>query len=201
MKRLLLILLSQWFLSSCALQKLDGKVITETDSDHPHYVLQDPYIQIELKGDYYFHPLKQKYFLGGNEHFLKYITKRVANHQPKLMFAAHTFVPPYYSAVAILYKNARIDSVFKHKVIQQLKDEMHVSRNIVEAISTSFGRSTKIEYSAADRTTKIMLWYTEYLIDKGNQVVRLCFWTTDGTESIIDEEIEGIVKTIKFEKS
>ena len=187
-------------LSSCSVSKIGGEVKTEKDGDHPYYELNSPYVQIQLKGDYYFHPLERKYFPDADEDFMEYLKERLGNRKPKLMYSAHTTVPPYYSTVAVLYKNIQFDTTLFENIRKELQERLKVSVKNSTDITTNFGHATEIEYNALNTTTRVRTCYNEFFINSGNNLIRIYSWSIDWKEPIIKDELEGIVKTISFFK-
>jgi hypothetical protein len=187
-------------LCNCSISKIGGEVKTEKDADHPYYELNSPYVQIQLKGDYYFHSLERKYFPDTDENYMEYLKAGFGSRKPKLMYSAHTTVPPYYSTVAVLYKNIQFDSTLLGNIRKELQRRLKVSVKNSTDITTNFGHATEIEYNALNTTTRIPTCYNEFFINSGNNLIRIYSWSIDCKEPIIKEELEGIVKTISIFK-
>ena len=181
---------------SCSVSKIGGEVKTEKDGDHPYYELNSPYVQIQLKGDYYFHPLERKYFPDTDKEFMEYLKVKLGNRKPKLMYSAHTTVPPYYSTVAVLYQNIQFDTTQLVNIRTELQKRLKVSIKNSTEIVTNYGHATEIEYNASNTVTRIPTCYNEFFINNGSNVIRIYSWFIDCKEPIIKEELEGIVKTI-----
>jgi hypothetical protein len=96
------LLLTSVIFYSCAVSKIRGWVKTEKDGNHPYYELNSPYVQVQLKGDYYFHPLEHKYFPDTERDFMEYLKVRLGSRKPKLMYSAHTTVAPYLHTLPLL---------------------------------------------------------------------------------------------------
>ena len=197
---MILLLLILIIFYNCSISKIGGEVKTEKDGDHPYYELNSPYVQIQLKGDYYFHPLERKYFPDTDEDFMEYLKERLGNRKAKLMYSAHTTVPPYYSTVAVLYKNIQFDTTLLENIRTELQKRLKVSIKNSTDITTNYGHATEIDYNAINTTTRVPTCYNEFFINSGNNLIRIYSWSIDCKEPIIKEELEGIVKTISLFK-
>ena len=182
--------------ASCALRK-EGNVVT--DPTHPYYELSSPYIKIPVIGDYYFHPLKAKYFKDVDKNFIHYLKSGLLHQRPVLLYAAHTFVEPYYAAVATLYKGVKLNTSLLHEIREQLKKDTRASYSTPDTIHTDYGMAIKVFYQVINPTTRIATFHTDYFINKASDLIRVSFWNTTSTEEAIKDETQQIIKKIKFQ--
>ena len=54
-----------------------------------YYEQTSPQMKAQLLGDYYFQPLKTKYFRDIDKVFIKYATHRLDNTRPDILYQAH----------------------------------------------------------------------------------------------------------------
>ena len=185
-------------LVSCNLPKSSGVINKGEAGEHPRYEHQSPNFEIPIVADYRFHPMEKKYFIDTDHSFLNYIGKRLNNKRPRVLYSAHTFVPPFYSTIGLLYLELHSDKSLNEEIKSQLAAQLTVTIRRIDTVSTSFGSAYRINYSVVNPNTQILTCYTEYFMDDENNLIRILFWTRECDEQAINEETEGIIKRIKF---
>lgn len=194
--RLRILIIFSLIISSCtvsnkssSIKVIDGYTIYE----------QTPNIRIQLFGDYFFQPLKTKYFRDVDKRFLKYVTSRFNNTTPKLLYTAHTIIQPFYSTICLQYRINYLDTASLNEVKIQLKDNLNTKVSELQEIKCGSKDVYKIKYQTTNSINKIYSSHTEYFFRNGEFMYRLFFWTTDSNDKIITDEAEVIIKNIRFD--
>lgn len=165
---------------------------------YKHYEQTSPQMKIQLLGDYYFQPLKTKYFRDIDKMFIKYSTRRLDNTKPEILYQAHTIVQTYYSTVCLQYRTTSLDTIILNDIEVHLKDYLNIKTPKVEKIKCGFKDVYKLKYQTTNSLNKISTTHTEYFFRNGEYIYRLFFWTTNSDDAIISEEAESIIKGIRF---
>ena len=184
--------------SSCNVTKKSSLQIKIIDGQ-TYYEDGSPPIRFKLYGDYLFQPLKTKYYRDVDKRFIKYITDKYHNVNPKIIYKAHTIIQPFYSTVCLQYKTNLLDTLFLNEIKIQLKSQLHANSSKPEKIRCGSKEVYKIKYQTTNSVNKIYSSHTEYFFKNGGFIYRLFFWTIDTDDKIISSEAEKIIKNIRFE--
>lgn len=163
-----------------------------------YYEQSSPLMKVQLLGDYYFQPLKTKYYRDISKEFIKYATHRLDNTKPKILYQAHTVVQTYYSTLCIQYKSSSLDTAIIDDIKLQLKNNLNIKPPKIDKIKCGLTSAYKLQYQTSNSFNKIAISHTEYFFRQGEYIYRLFFWTTNSDDSIISEEAEFIIKGIRF---
>lgn len=182
-------------LSSCTVQKAGGNFIDE--DGYIYYEQPAPQLRMQLYGDYKFHSIKNKHFPGVDKSFLKYTTSKVNRTTPKLMYAAHTIVKPFYSSIGLVYKGQQANDALLANIKQQLNENLKTTFNSVDSFYTSLGTARYFTYPVQHLSTNASTIHREYLINNGQDLIRFKFWTTESDTAMVFREAEVILKNIR----
>jgi len=180
-------------LFSCSVPKAGGSLSDE--DGYIYYEQPAPHLRMQLYGDYKFHSLKRKHFTDVNKSFLKYTTAKVNRITPQLMYAAHTFVKPFYSSIGVVYKGAQANKNLITNVQQQLQNRYSTSFSAVDSFYTSLGTAHYFGYTVSNSTAGTT-YHREYFINNGQDLVRFYFWAPSDT-AMVFREAEVILKNIR----
>ena len=182
-------------LLSCTVRKAGGNFVDE--DGYNYYVQPAPQMQVQLYGDYKFHSLKRKHFSDVDKRFLKYAGAKTNSGTPKLMYAAHTFVYPFYSTIGLLYKGQHVHDHLFSNIRQQLQGDLNTTFNTVDSFYTNIGTAYYFSYPVRHAATGTTTLHREYLINNQQDLIRFHFWTTNADTNMVFREAEAILKNIK----
>lgn len=185
------------FFTSCRVTNKSSS-ITRVDG-YNYYEQTSPHMKVQLFGDYYFQPLKTKYFRDIDKKFIKYVTHRLDNTKPNMLYQSHTIVQPYYSTICLQYKTNSLDTTIISDIKIQLKENLNIKTFKVDKINCGFRNVYKLKYQTTNSLNKIAANHTEYFFRNGEYIYRLFFWTTNSYDAVISEEAEFIIKEIRFD--
>ena len=192
-----LVLLSTITVLSCNVIKTNHSV--RLADGYYYYEQLSPALIIQLLGDYKFQSLKTKYFRDVENHFLKYVTIKINGTTPKILYTAHTYVQPYYSAVGLQYSNISLDTFLINSIKEQLRIKLNISLKQYKEIKLGVKNVYKLTYQVVNPANEIASSHTEYFLKNGNYVYRFLFWTINSDDKVINEEAEYIISHIKFD--
>jgi hypothetical protein len=196
MRLKILVIFSLIISSSCNVTNKSASSIKMSDG---YTFYTSPSIKIQLYGDYFFQPLKTKYFRDVDKRFLKYVTNKFNNTSPKLLYKAHTIIQPFYSTICLQYKTNYLDTTSLNDIKIQLKDNLNTKVSELQEIKCGSKDVYKIKYQATNSINKVYSSHTEYFFKNGEFVYRLFFWTTNSNDKVISDEAEVIIKNIRFD--
>jgi len=184
---------------SCSPAKTNNYKIKLAEDRSVYFYKEDsPFINLSLLGDYKFQPYKTKYFRDIDSRFIKYSTADFNNKKPTILYAAHTYVQPFYSTICVQYKDCKLDSNLIMNLQQELKINLKASFDKIEKIKCGTKDAYKIKYQVTNSLTKIYCSNTEYFFANKNTVYRLFLWTTNSDDHVISNEAEYIIKEARF---
>ncbi|HEY1115107.1 MAG TPA: hypothetical protein VGE66_16165 [Chitinophagaceae bacterium] len=200
MKPLLSVLFFAFSLVSCGVAH---KAATTTSEDgYILYRQSAPAVELTLLGDYQLHGLKTKYFTDLHKKDLEYFTRPLQGRRPQLMFAAHTTVQPYYSAVGVQYNGVPGDSALLLAAVkEELRQSLRTGFSELPPVTTDYGVVRGIVYQVKNPVTQRHTTHREYFVPHEGYLLRLFFWTSLQDPRILDIEPSFILKRMKFSGS
>jgi hypothetical protein len=187
-------------LLSCTSTRTNNSGIKQAEDNSYYYYEQDsPFINLSLLGDYKFQPLKTKYFRDIDSRFIKYLTTKLNNKKPAILFSAHTYIQPFYSAICVQYKGCNLDTTLINSIKAGLKANLKTSFTKIEKLKCGSKDAYKIVYQATNSLTSIYSYNTEYFFSNNQIIYRLFLWTTNSDQSVIAIDGENIIKEARFE--
>lgn len=196
MKPLLSALLFAFSLVSCGVAH--RAATTTTEEGYILYRQSAPEVELTLLGDYQLHGLKTRYFTDLHKKDLKYFTRPLQGRKAQLMFAAHTIVQPYYSAVGVQYNGMAGDTAFLSAVKSELRKSLRTGFSELPPVTTDYGVVSGIAYQVKNPLTQRHTTHREYFVPHEGHLLRLFFWTSLQDPRILDIEPSFILKRIKF---
>jgi len=196
-KQISLVLFVLIILTSCNVTNKSASSIKPLDG-YIYFEQKSPDIKIQLLGDYFFQPLKTKYFRDIDKRFIKYITLKYDNKAPKILYKAHTIIQPFYSTVCLQYQTSFLDTTSFKEINNELKDGLNSAISEMKRIECGGKDVFKIKYQVTNSINKIYSSHTEYFFRNGNYTYRILFWTTDSNDEVISYEAEKIIENIRF---
>ena len=182
-------------LVSCSVQKAGGNLSDE--DGYIYYEQPAPQMRMQLYGDYKFHSIKRKHFREVDKSFLKYTTSKANRTAPKLMFAAHTFVHPFYSTLGLVYKGQQVNDDVLATIKQSLQERLQTTFNGVDSFYTNLGTAIYFSYPVQHPVAGTATIHREYLINHQKDLIRFYFWTAMSDTAMVFREAELILKNIK----
>jgi hypothetical protein len=164
-----------------------------------YYEQTSPHMKVQLLGDHFFQPLKTKYFRDIDKKFIKYVTHKLDNTKPDILYQSHTIVQPYYSTLCLQYKINSLDTTILNDIKIQLKEKLNIKTSKIDKINCGLKNAYKLKYQTINSLNKITANHTEYFFRNGEYIYRLFFWTTNSNDTVISEEAEFIIKEISFD--
>lgn len=197
MKPLLSALLLSLSVASCGIAR---KAATTTPEEgYILYKQSAPEVVLTLLGDYQLHGLETKYFTDLHKKDLKYFTRPLQGRRPQLMFAAHTAVQPYYSAVAVQYNGVAADTALLLAAVkEELQESLRTGFSELPPVTTDYGVVRAIAYQVKNPVTQRFTTHREYFVPRDGHLLRLFFWTSLQDPRILDIEPGFILKGMKF---
>jgi len=183
-------------LNACGVKKSQGGF--RKDEGYLYYHQSNPELGFRVFGDYFVHSLDPKYFNDVSRSFLKYSLGKIKTTKPRLVFAAHTTVHPYYSCISTLYGNTTLDSSLVDVLRNEMRSSLGIKNDSYAVIYTNYGSAIKFEYQVLHPITKIRSAHLEYLINHSGSIIRFCFWTIESNNDLVFSEAEGIIKNLEF---
>lgn len=183
--------------ASCGVTKKSSSI--KMVDGYNYYEQTSPNMKVQLFGDYYFQPLKTKYYRDIDKKFIKYVTHRLGNTKPDILYQSHTIVQPYYSTLCLQYKTNSLDTTIISDIKIQLKENLNIKTSKVDKINCGLRNVYKLKYQTTNSLNKITANHTEYFFRNGEYIYRLFFWTTNSYDTVISEEAELIIKEIRFD--
>lgn len=183
--------------ASCGVTKKSSSI--KMVDGYNYYEQTSPNMKVQLFGDYYFQPLKTKYYRDIDKKFIKYVTHRLDNTKPDILYQSHTIVQPYYSTLCLQYKANSLDTTIISDIKTQLKENLNIKTSKVDKINCGLRNVYKLKYQTTNSINKITANHTEYFFRNGEYIYRLFFWTTNSYDTVISEEAEFIIKEIRFD--
>jgi hypothetical protein len=197
MKPILATLLLTVYLASCGVAH---KTATTTNEEgYIIYRQSAPAAVLTLFGDYQLHGLKRAYLTDIHKKDLSYFTRPLQGQKPRLMFAAHTTVQPYYAAVGVQYDHMTGDTSFLAAVNESLRLVLRTGYKEVAPVTTNYGVVRGIAYQVKNPVTQRHTSHREYFVLHDGHLLRLFFWTSDRNDRILEEEGVAILKKLKFD--
>ncbi len=197
--KIVLILFAAIF-SSCSLTKTNNYLVKLSDDKSIYYYEQEkPFLHLPLLGDYKFQSFKTKYFRDINKSFIQYSTHKFNNRKPTILYAAHTYVQPFYSTICVLYKETKFDTTNLRNIKLDLKSKLKTSFYKPTEVKCGTINAYKISYQVVNKITDITTSNFEYFFAKDNNVYRLFLWTTNEDTKALANEAEYIIREAKFE--
>lgn len=174
---------------------------TTSEEGYILYRQSAPEVELTLLGDYQLHGLKTKYFTDLNKKDLKYFTRPLQGRRPQLMFAAHTIVQPYYSAVGVQYNGVADGTTLLAAVKKELRQSLRTGFTELPPLATDHGVVRGIAYQVKNPVTQRHTSHYEYFVPHEGHLLRLFFWTSLENPRILDIEPSFILKRMKFSGS
>lgn len=198
MKPLLPALFFAFTLASCGIAHKPAT--TTPEEGYIIYRQSAPGVVLSLLGDYQLHAIKAKYFTDLHRKDLKYFTRPLQGRRPQLMFAAHTTVQPYYSAVGVQYSGVAGDTAqLMASVKEELRKSLRTGFSELPPVPTDYGVVRAIVYQVKNPLTQRFTTHREYFVYRDGHLLRLFFWTSLEDPRILDIEPGLILKNMKFE--
>ena len=185
------------FFTACSVTKRSSSI--KMADGNPYYEQDSPYVNIQLLGDYFFQPLKTKYFRDIDKGFIKYATSRSGSSKPSILYTAHTIIQPYYSSVCLQYRTKLPDTAFLNSIKSQLHTRLKVKIPKMEIARCGVKNAYKLTYHTTHPLTQVVISHTEYFCRAGEFIYRLLFWTTNSDDSAISTDAEYIIKEMRFD--
>ena len=154
---------------------------------------------IAYYSDYWFHDFNKKLYPTVSEPYLKFLSKETRGEKIKMLWAAHTTVFPYISTTVLVYNEAKKIGKFEEKICKNLKKKQNATAIESESFSTKRGKFRRLSYMILDEQTKIQTQHIEYLGVVKDRTFRVVFWTADSNLLVLNNEADGVMKTLSMQ--
>jgi hypothetical protein len=187
MKKVYMLLLYMTFYECRTSSEYASKTLVKSDGARLLVSNEKALVQLRYYSDYWFHPLNKTTTLFWHEKFIKHLFLR----DPELLYTAHTILDPYYSTMGLLYKKTDTTSLLAH--LTKTLQTSHLKRSS-ELIGTY--RCEKLSYLLQDEALKVDYHCRDYYFQHDQHVLRVVFWTLGTNESLFEEEVREIIRTL-----
>src|ERR1051326_6537597 len=169
-------------LASCSEYKLSSSSVTEGENGLLLFENRKENISIKFYSDYWFHDINKEQTLNWDSRFMKSFGEK---HNKEFLYCAHTKMNPYCSSLGVLYMNAEEEKLV-NEIAGTLKKELKAADLKDTTGQIGYANFRKLSYTLTDEELKIYRTFSEFYITRGNDVLRIIFWTSESNTAWMD---------------